>query len=395
MEPTGRSFVLLLVILSMLGPLTLNILIPSLPGIVVDLATSREMVQLALSLFLAGMAVSQLFVGTLADRFGRRRVLVIALLVYVLASLAAYFARSVEMLIVARIVQAFGGIAGVTLARTMIRDLYARERAASLIGYVTMGMVLAPMIAPSLGAAIDIRFGWRAILLACALLGAASLAVAIIMLPETRGRAQEPTGWAEVAQRSSALLGNERFLAYWGTNAFSSAMFFAFLGGAPYLLIEVMGRSKSEYGIWFILLAVGYMLGNFLSGRNPAGLSVDRQVHWGNLIGLAGGLAIMAPALVGYLHPLAIFGPMLLVSVGNGLVLPNVLASAIGTDPKAGGAASGLLGFGQMGCGALSSYLAGLYSTHSALPLAIIMLTSASAAMVAGIVSRRLAAAGR
>ncbi|MCE2934382.1 MAG: MFS transporter, partial [Hyphomicrobiales bacterium] len=153
-DTNSRAFLILLVMLSMLGPLTLNILVPSLPGMVDSLKAPKESVQLTLSLYLLGMAVGQLMLGPLADRFGRRPVLLVALVLYILSSLAAYLAPNVEMLIVARILQSFGATAGITLARTMIRDLYSRDSAASMIAYVTMAMVIAPMVSPVLGATI-------------------------------------------------------------------------------------------------------------------------------------------------------------------------------------------------------------------------------------------------
>lgn len=385
----SRAFLLLLVFLSMLGPLTLNILVPSLPGIAVALGADKQHVQLTLSLFLLGMGVSQLLLGPLADRFGRRPVVLVSLVLYVLASAAAFLAPNVEALILARIVQSFGATAGLTLGRTMIRDLYSRDLAASMIGYVTMGMVLAPMLAPSLGAAIDIHFGWRAILALCTFLGLGSLLMAMGRLPETRPASLRAEGWAMVATRSAGLVGNRRFMAYWGTSTFCSGMFFAFLGAAPYLVIEVMGRDKSEYGLWFMILSLGYMLGNFISGRNAGRVPVDRLVSWGNVTGFAGGLLFIAFALWLPLSPLALFVPAMITSFANGLVLPNAVASAIGVDAKAAGAASGLIGFGQMGFGALLSYVGGHVATKTMLPLALVMLACALLSLLAGWVSRQ------
>ncbi len=387
-DTNSRAFLVLLVMLSMLGPLTLNILVPSLPGMVASLNTTKENVQLTLSLYLLGMAVGQLMLGPLADRFGRRPVLLVALVLYVFSSLAAFLAPNVETLIVARILQSFGATAGITLARTMIRDLYSRDSAASMIAYVTMAMVVAPMVSPVLGATIDDLFGWRAILLFCSGLGLISFAIAAPILPETRPASLVAATAGDVARRTVELLGNRRFMGYWGAGAFCSGMFFAFLGTAPYLMIEVLGRPKTEYGLWFMTLSLGYMIGNFISGRFAPRVGGDRLIFWGNVVGLIGAVMILAGAITGWLHPLALFIPAMVASFGNGLVLPNTIAAGVGINPLAAGAGSGLLGFGQMGIGAVASYLGGKLVTGTAMPLAIIMMICAVLALASGWLSR-------
>jgi MFS transporter, DHA1 family, multidrug resistance protein len=387
-DTASRAFLVLLVVLSMLGPLTLNILVPSLPGMAKALNAPKESVQLALSLYLLGMAVSQLVLGPLADRFGRRPVLLIALVVYILASIAAAVSPNVETLILARLFQSFGATAGLALGRTMIRDLYAQERAASMIGYVTMSMVLAPMLAPSIGGLIDDAFGWRMILAFCAVLGVISLSLAMPMLPETRPQSLIAATMGEVLGRTLSLMKRRRFMAYLGSSAFASGVFFAFLGAAPYLMIEVLGRAKTEYGLWFMSLSIGYMLGNLISGRNAMRLGVDRLMIWGNMAGLIGAALICVAAMFDTLSPLTLFLPAMIASFGNGLVLPNAIAAGIGLDAKAAGAASGLMGFGQMGVGALLTFIAGATATHSLAVLAILMLVAALLAILCGAIAQ-------
>jgi MFS transporter, DHA1 family, multidrug resistance protein len=379
-----RAFLILLIFISMLGPLTLNILVPSLPGMVSALHTTKEMVQLTLSLYMLGMAVSQLFLGPLADRFGRRPVLLVCLVLYCLSSIAAFYAANVEALIVARVFQSFGATAGLTLGRTMIRDLYARERAASMIGYVTMVMVIAPMFAPSIGAQIDHAYGWRAILLFCALFGAASLFISVLNLPETRPASLISATASEVVERSIDLAKNARFLGYWGETSFTSGIFFAFLGAAPYLMIDVIGHDKTIYGYWFMSLSGGYMIGNLVSGRMAMRVGIARLILWGNIAALIGTLIMLACALTLPMSSATLFLPTMLASFANGLVLPNAISGGIGLDPKAAGAGSGLMGFGQMGVGALFSYLGGKIVEQNPLSLALLMLTAAVLAIAFG-----------
>lgn len=390
-DTDSRAFLILLVVLSMLGPLTLNILVPSLPGMVKSLNATKESVQLTLSLYLLGIAVSQLVLGPMADRFGRRPVLLGALALYIITSLAAFAAPNVEFLILARILQSFGAAAGLTLGRTMIRDLYERDHAASMIGYVTMAMVVAPMLAPSIGAFIDTHLSWRAILLFCAAMGAISLIIATPTLPETRPASLIAATSREVVERSLHLLRLGRFMAYWGTSTFCSGMFFAFLGAAPYLMIDVMGYDKNIYGLWFASLSIAYMIGNFMSGRLAQRLGVDQLIAWGNWLGMIGAIIMLLFAASGILSPLSLFLPTMITSLSNGLVLPNSIAAAIGVDAKAAGAASGLMGFGQMGVGAAATFLGAYFVSASPMPLALMMAGFALLSLLSGSLSRQSA----
>src|SRR5436305_4282233 len=181
----------LLIAITAVGPLSLNILTPALPGLIVSFGAEAGVVQLTLSLYLLGMAISQLVLGPLSDRFGRRPVMLAGLVLTVVASFAALATTSIAGLIVARTAQAFGATTGIVIGRAMIRDLYDRDRAASMIGWVTMAMVVAPMIAPLIGGSLDTALGWHAIVVFVGLFAAAVLAWTMVGLPETR---TVPTG---------------------------------------------------------------------------------------------------------------------------------------------------------------------------------------------------------
>mgnify|MGYP001090142842 CR=1 FL=1 len=362
-----------LVLVSMMGPLALNILMASMPGLVSTLSTTREMVQLTMSLFLIAQAISQLFIGLLADRFGRRPVLISCIALYVVSSLAATFAANIEQLIALRVLQAFGATAGLTLARTIVRDLYHRDAAAAMIGYVSMGMVVAPMLAPTIGAFLDATFGWRSIFLACAMLGLTGLVLTVLILHETRPIAAHGATVRLVFTRSGELLRDRRFLGYAGATAGSSAMFFTFLGAAPFVTIELLRMPPQEYGFWFTMIALGYMFGNFLSGRLSRRLGIDRMIRLGNLASVAITLALLVLVLFGVVHPLALFLPAIAMEIANGLIMPNAIAGSVSVNPAAAGAASGLTGALQLGISGVSSYFAAVWSTESALPMAAII----------------------
>jgi DHA1 family bicyclomycin/chloramphenicol resistance-like MFS transporter len=368
-----------------IGPSTLNILVPALPGLITRLATDAGTVQLTLSLYLLSLASAQLLLGPLSDRFGRRPVVLAGLSLSVLASLAAIAASSIGALIAARIVQAVGASTGIVIGRAIIRDLYERDRAAAMIGLVTTAMVIAPMIAPLVGGILDTAFGWEAIFIFIALFSGAVLLWAMFVLQETRpaGAAQAPV---MLLRDWGALLANAKFHGYVLCGALGSAPFFAFLGGGPYVVVTQMGRSSAEYGLWFALTSFGYMSGNFTASRLSQRFGIDAMILAGVVFELIGvGLTAALVAGLPGAGPAIIFLPQFLISYGNGVLLPNSVAGAVSIRPQAAGTASGMTGFTQMAVGAactqtVSILLAG---ATNAMPMVWIMLAVVLAAGVA------------
>jgi len=374
-DPIGgeRGLLALLIAMSAIGPLALNILTPAAPALAVSLGTDAATVQLTLSLYLLGIAASQLAVGPLSDRFGRRPVVLTGLAITMLSSLAAIAATSIEQLVLARTAQALGASTGLTVGRAIIRDLYERDRAAAMIGWVTMAMVVAPMVAPLIGGLLDTRLGWRAIFAFLALASAIVLAGAARALPETRAETSDSGGFLG---ETRALATSPSFAGYALCGALSSAMFFTFLGGAPHVVVTMMGHSSAAYGLWFIVLSVGYMAGNFSAARFTQRFGLDRMLWVGLIIGAAGAAAEVAiVVLVPQGGPAIIFAPQTVISFGTGMLLPNAIAGAVSVRPQAAGTASGLAGCLQMGLGAAAAQLVGhlLAGATTALPMALMM----------------------
>jgi MFS transporter, DHA1 family, multidrug resistance protein len=383
--PTPWSLLLLLMAMTAIGPLSLNILVPALPGLAVKLGTDTGTVQLTVSLFLVGLATSQLLLGPLSDRFGRRPVVLAGLALTTISSAAAIAASSVTGLIALRVVQALGASTGVVIGRAIIRDLFARERAASMIGLVATVMVVAPMVAPLIGGILDVTLGWAAIFVFVTLVSGAVLAWAVIVLPETRVQdpmSQEGSFFAQTGK----LAATPAFLGYVLCAALGSAPFFVFLGGAPHAVVSIMGRSSADYGLWFMVTSVGYMAGNFTASRTSVRYGADALILWGVIIELAGAATTLAVVLLlPHGGPGTIFLPYLLVSFGNGLLLPNAIAGAVSVRPQSAGTASGITGFIQMGLGAVAAQMMGHLLEHAttALPMAIAIVGVVVAAAVA------------
>jgi DHA1 family bicyclomycin/chloramphenicol resistance-like MFS transporter len=365
----------LLVGMSAIGPLSLNILVPAVPGLVATLRSDPATVQLTMSLYLFGLAFAQLALGPLSDRFGRRPVLLCGLGITAITSIAAVAATSIAGLIAARTAQSFGASTGLVVGRAMIRDLYERDRAASMIGWVTMGVIVAPMVAPLIGGLLDTAFGWHSIFVFIAAASMLVLIWAAVELPETRAtHAMEPVRlWAEIR----ALAASPSFAGYVLAAGLGSAPFFVFLGGSPHAVITIMGYSSAVYGAWFALNSVGYMAGNFGAARFSQRYGVNAMIWWGTIIGIAGGvISCVLSWLVPHWGPAIIFVPQLIMSVGNGMLLPNSIAGAVSVRPQAAGTASGVIGFVQMAIGAgaaqFGSHL--LAEAATPLPMSIAML---------------------
>jgi DHA1 family bicyclomycin/chloramphenicol resistance-like MFS transporter len=374
-----RPSFFILVAISAIGPLALNIFIPSMPGLQETFGISYGMAQLTLTLYLVGMAGSQLLYGPLSDRYGRRPMLLMGLTLFVAASAAAAAAPSIDILIAARLIQAIGGSSGIVLARAMVRDIHTREKSASVIAYITMAFVVAPMVAPAIGGSLDEIAGWRASFWLLAGVGSVILATAWRFLPETHHQRSRSAGQFNLMTGARHLFGLRRFRGYALTLAFGSAVFFAFLGGAPHVMVDVLGRTPLEYGLWFVLISIGYMTGNFLSGRYTEHIGIDRLMLIGTGLTLAGGLLCLVTALVGLLSPVTLFLPMALAALGNGFTIPNGTAGAISVDPRLTGAAAGWSGFAQMACGAAASQLVG--SLQDAWPVALFWFMAAASVL--------------
>ncbi|MBA5776626.1 multidrug effflux MFS transporter [Stappia sp. F7233] len=353
-----RPSLAILVIVSAVNPLAMNIYLPSMPTLVGTFDTTLAQAQLTLSLYLAAVAVAQIGIGPLSDRFGRRPVLLWGLAIFVVGSLICAYAGSLAAFLVGRLLQAAGGCTGIVLGRAIVRDMYDRQQSASMIGYVTMGMAVAPMVGPAVGGAIDQAFGLTAISLAMVAVGLVVLVAAIADLHETN-RTRIPAGIGALWRSYRTLMAIPAFWAYALTAAFTSAVFFAFLGGGPFVAAEILRMTPSEYGLYFMFVAIGYIVGNWISGRYSAMAGVAMMILAGNLV------LLMAIGLIGllfsagFLHPLSLFGPVFFVGLANGICLPSSIAGAVSIRPELAGAASGLAGSLQIGFGAITSALVG------------------------------------
>ncbi|MGF1630473.1 MAG: multidrug effflux MFS transporter [Kiloniellaceae bacterium] len=361
---------ILLTAMVALGPISTDLYLPSLPTIGAAFGADTVTVQLTLSVFLAGFAVSQLIYGPLSDRFGRRPMILGGIVLYFLASLACAYAPSIEVLVLARFGQALGACVGPVLGRAAVRDIYGRERAAHMLSYMGMVMALAPAVGPILGGIVEVHFGWRANFLVLAALALVMLVATLIILPETnQWKSRDATRPGHLVATYLGLLRHRTYIGYVLVVACAYSGIFSFISGSSFVLIGLLGLSPDVYGFCFAAIVVGYMIGAFLSGRFTIAVGLDRMVQLGTAVQLVGGFAGVAIYAAGWITVTGIVGPVVVFMIGTGLAMPNAQAGAIGPFPRMAGSASALLGFFQMGLAALVGIVVGHGSGSSALTM--------------------------
>jgi MFS transporter, DHA1 family, multidrug resistance protein len=373
LAPRKTPSLAILVAISTLQPFALNVLAPATPGLARALSTDYATIQLTLTVYLATVAVTQLFVGPISDRIGRRPCILAGVVLFLFGSLLGWMAGSIETLLIARVVQAAGGGTCFALARAVVRDTASQDKAASLIGYITMAMVVSPMIAPFVGGVLDEAYGWRSIFIAMAVMAAIVTVAAWLLLHETAPR-RSASSALDVLRGFPILLGSPVFLCYTIALAFVSAAFFVFIAGAPYIVVVEMGRAPQVYGLFFMLNAGGYMLGNFVTGRFGQRIGSVRLVLVGTLISTAGMLIALYFALIGPWNPATLFVPLALNAIGNGLTIPGATAAALSVRPDLAGTAAGISGAAQLGSGAIAAVFAGYLVEIYAPSLVFLML---------------------
>ncbi|AND91630.1 multidrug effflux MFS transporter [Bradyrhizobium diazoefficiens] len=388
---TSRVVLLLLVVMTGIAPISLYMLVPALPVLATNFGSDISIAQMTVSLFMVGIACSQLIMGPLSDKFGRRPVLLAGLALMVAASVACIFAQNLPQLIAARFFQALGGATGMVVSRAIIRDIYERQRVASMISLVVAALMIGQMLSPLTGGLIETAFGWRAIFYAITI-GAVAVAVGIaVALPETRRSRAAGSGFrADIG----TLIRNRAFVGYVMCQVLASQIIFTFAGGGPYIVVTQMGRSSAEYGAWFATSGFAYLVGNLLCVRFAPRHSLEKLIWFGLGLQLGGSLLNLFWSFAGWNEaPAWLFGTQMIVMAGNAFVMANSAAGAISIRPEAAGTASGAMGFLQQGIGALMSqfgaYLGGQSSTTLPLTSAVLAISLLCACMMIFVVPRR------
>jgi DHA1 family bicyclomycin/chloramphenicol resistance-like MFS transporter len=387
----SKLMLMLLVVMTGIAPISLYMLVPTLPVLAKTFDSSISLAQMTVSLYMVGIACSQLIMGPLSDKFGRRPVLLAGMSLMVAASVACVFAETLPQLIVARFFQALGGASGMVISRAIVRDLYARDQISARLSLVIAVMMIAQMLSPLTGGLLDLAFGWRAIF---CLITTASLATVIaiaFLLPETRRVRAANNGFRGDVR---SLFTDRGFVGYLLCQVLASQIIFAFAGGGPYIVVTQMGRNSAEYGAWFATTGFAFLIGNVFCVRFAPRHSLEKLIWFGLALQLFGSLLNLVWSVTGLNQmPLWLFGTQMIVMVANAFVLSNAVAGAISVRPDAAGTASGAMGFLQQGVGALVSqlgaYLGGHFMTTLPLMSFVFVLSLGCAASMILLVPRR------
>ncbi len=362
----------LLALVTFSGTLAMHVFVPALPVAAKSLGAGMGAMQMTVSLYILGLAAGQLVYGPLADRFGRRPVLLAGLAIYAVSGLAAAVAPDVHALIAARLFQAVGGCAGLVLGRSIVRDTAEPQEATRRLALMNLMVAVGPSVAPLIGGALATALGWRSIFYALFTLGVVGFLFAWRLLPETGSPGAALDG-AALARNYRQLVGSRAFVGFSVGGGCATTSMYAFIASAPFIFVDQLHRPAHEAGIYLAILVSGVWLGSFLTSRLISRVRLDRLMVRSNALSVAAAFVLLGAALAGQLSVPLIVASMFLFTVGAGMASPAALTLAIGVNPKVIGSASGLYGATQMAIGALCTALAGMGHGNPALAAAIVL----------------------
>jgi len=382
----------LLVLITISGTMAMHMFVPALPDAARGLATTAGQMQMAISIYIIGLAVGQLFYGPLSDALGRRPLLMVGLALYTLGSIAAAFAPGLHTLLVARLVQALGGCAGLALGRAIVRDTTHADGAVRQLALLNLMIMVGPGLAPVVGGAVSSAAGWRAIFVLLAAAGAVTLWFTWRLLPET----SRPSGRVRVRALLGdyrELLTSPRFVGFALGGGSATTCVYAFLAAVPFIFTNELHQPVQLVGVYAGLMVLGMAVGNALTSRLAHRVPSARLLRIGNTLSLASAVVLLAIVLGGHLTVLNTIGVMLFFTCGCGMCSPAALAKAVSVNPRLVGSAAGLYGFSQMAVGAACTATAALGRNPalSALSVMVVATTLAQIAFTVALRSERAA----
>ena len=372
----SKRMIILLAAVSALGPVGMQILLPALPVIKQKFYVTNDVAQLTLSLSMLAIAIGTLVYGPLSDKFGRKRVMLVGIVITIFGSIVCFVADSIMLLISGRFIQAFGGAVGLVLARAIVRDVYGPEEAARVIATLVMVMVVLPMMSPALGGELMQRFGFESVFIVIAFASAIAFVFLFLWLPETLENPVPFEGVKSMLMTFSKLFASRVFCGYAFCVTFVSVVFFSFISAAPEIMVSVLKRPPTEYGYYFIMIPAGFMTGNYVARHYGRTISIDNMIAIGASIGVIGIVLALLLQTLGMSSPVALFLPIALAVFGNGITLPNAQAAAINEFPEYAGTASGLTGFLQMAVSSVAAQAVALIFNGTVYPLLGLMLVA-------------------
>jgi MFS transporter, DHA1 family, multidrug resistance protein len=380
----GLGLAVLLTLLVAMGPVSTDLYLPSLPGIARDLEASAGLAQLTIGLFIAGFAAMMLVCGPLADRFGRRPVLLCGMALYTLASIACALATDIAFLLAARFVQALGACVGPVIGRAIVRDLYGPREAGRILGYMASAMALAPLIGPFVGGWLEIAFGWRANFWVLAAYGGLLMAALALRLAETlRTPLTGALSPGRLIGNYALIVKNRTFLGFMLCLSLSFGALFTWISNSAFVVIDHFGVAPDRFGWVFGAVILGYIAGAYCGSRAGMRLGLARATGIGSLICATAGLGLLLAGWSGQGGLQAITALSALSFFGAGMAIPQGTAGGLGPFPERAGSAAALLGFIQMMTGLLVNALSSLWFDGTPRPMVTLNAVCAVAALAA------------
>ncbi|MGW6983927.1 Bcr/CflA family multidrug efflux MFS transporter [Streptomyces sp. NPDC054932] len=378
---TGLLVTFILGGLTALPPLSMDMYLPALPQVTDVLNSPAATIQLTLTACLAGMALGQLVIGPMSDKWGRRRPLLTGMVVYVLATAICALAPTAELLITFRLLQGLAGAAAIVIARAVVRDLYDGDEMARFFSTLMLISGAAPIVAPLIGGQV-LRFAdWRGVFVVLTVVGAVLTLMVWRGLGETLPPERRHTGGLGSALRTMrGLLGDRVFTGYTLTGGFAFAVLFSYISASPFVVQEIYGASPQAFALLFGLNSVGLILVGQVNGKLLVGrVRLDKAlaVGLGIILTAAVALLLMSTGVFGEVGLTPIAAALFVLMSAMGVVLPNTNAQALMRTPHAAGSASALLGTSSFLIGAIASPLVGIAGEDTAVPMALVQLVCA------------------
>lgn len=392
-DATPWGLVILLGALTAMGPLAIDMYLPSLPAIGADLRVSTADTQATVSSFLAGMALGQFAYGPASDRFGRKSPILVGIAIYVAASIGCTLAHDVGFLIVGRFVQALGACAGGVVSRAIVRDRFNHTETARMLSLMMLIMGMAPILAPLLGGLLLTLGGWRSLFGVMTAFGLAVALAAALRLKESRSEETAIQARSEHPLRAYvALLGQRRLLGYVLAGALNGATLFTYVASSPELLIQVYKIPPSAFGWVFGLNGIGLIGGNQINRLLLRRRTPDQVLARSSLVAVGVAVLLALAAFTGVGGMWSILALLFAMLSTYGFVQGNTVAGALNVDPRRAGSISALMGGVSFGAGAAVSWLGGILHDGTPRPMAMVMM---GASLCAALATHRMALPAR
>jgi MFS transporter, DHA1 family, multidrug resistance protein len=388
-----RKFVTILVLgmITAIGPFSIDMYLPAFADIAADLHTTVGHLSLSLSSFFIGISLGQFIYGPLLDRFGRKKPLYAGLFIYLVASAMCALVQSADMLIALRFLQALGGCAGMVASRAMVRDIFSVADNAKVFSMLMLVVGISPIIAPTLGGIVTVEFGWHYIFVILAVMAIIIVLAIHFGLPESRladaGYSLKPKS---ILKNFGLVLNEPQFYTYAFTGAIAAAGLYAYIAGSPAVFLEIFKVSEKQYGLIFALVAGGLIIAAQINSFLLRRYKSEQVIPVALFIQCLAGISLFAGSLTGFI---GLPGTILLLLVYlscQGFIFPNSSALSMAPFAKNAGSASALMGALQMGLGALTSSIVSLLSNGTALPMTGLMACCAISSFIILFIGNRI-----